>query len=250
MYELRNQIKSPDSLNSFWKNLDENLQNPVKRIRYCPYEYALQSLDSAAWEFLKNKLAKPLTKWDEKHGRGQQQLIDILNEALAYLFLKREIGCPDIQFIPESEINGIETPDLEGRLGNIKVICEVKTINISDDEALTRREMSLSFRLRCDQPSRVLGEAFFKKLSDKLAKAKNQIQACDSSNEARHIVYIIPNFDDMWETHKEKYFQKIDDSLSKDIIQAIEIVFHNRRTVSNELITMKNATVFNEPEYF
>jgi hypothetical protein len=249
MYEVRD-IKSPDSLNPFWKNLDVNLQNSVKRIRCCPYEDALQSLDSAAWEFLKNKVANPLTKWDEKNARGQQQLIDILNEALAYSFLKRKIGCSDIHFIPESEINGIETPDLEGRLGDIKVICEVKTINISDDEALTRREMSLSFRLRCDQPSRELEEAFFKKLSDKLAKAKNQIQAYDSRNEARHIVYIIPNFDDMWETHKEEYFQKIDDFLSKDIIQGIEIVFHNRGTVSNEVITMKNATVFNEPQYF
>lgn len=250
LYELRDRIKSPDSLNPFFEDLDINLQNPQKRIRCCPYEDALQSLDSGSWEFLKNKAANPLTKWDEKNARGQQQLIDILNEALAYSFLKREIGCSDINFIPKSKENKIETPDLEGRLGHIKVICEVKTINISDDEALTRREMSLSCHPRCDQPPCKLEQGFWDKLRKDLTKAKSQIEAYDSGNETRHMVYIITNFDDMWEYHKEEYYQEIDDFLSKDIIQGIEIVFHNRRTVSNEVIIMKNATVFNEPEYF
>ncbi|MCX5889257.1 MAG: hypothetical protein NTY36_07375 [Deltaproteobacteria bacterium] len=253
-YELRDQIKSQDSLNPFWKDLDETFQNPImgpgKRRKFRPIEAALQSLDSGAWEFLKNKVANLLAKWDEKNARGQQQLIDILNEAFAYSFLKSEVGCSDIKFIPQSDINGKETPDLEGRLGHIKVISEVKTINISDDEALIRREMSLRFRPRCGQPSCKLEEAFFEqKLSKPLKKAKDQIQSYDPSNEARHIVYIIPNFDDMWETQKEEYFQQIDDFLYNNMINGIEIVFHNRRSVSNEIITMKNAIVFNEPEY-
>jgi hypothetical protein len=195
-YELRDQVKSPESLNLFWKNLDVNLQNPVKRRKWYPFELALQSLDPAEWECLK-KRANLLTRWDENNARGQQQLIALLNETLAYSFLKGEIGCSDIHFIPKS---GKETPDLEGTLEHIKVICEVKTINISDDEAFIRREMSHNFRPRCDQPSRELGEAFLKKLYDTIKKAKNQIQAYDSSNEARRIIYVIPNFDDMWET--------------------------------------------------
>jgi len=239
-------------LNPFWKNLDDNLQNEGKRRKCLPYEDALQSLDSAAWEFIKNKADKYLTKWDDKNARGQQQLFDILNEALAYSFLKKEVGCSNIQFIPESN-KGPQTPDLEGTLGHTKVtkvICEVKTINISEDEAFTRREMSLWFRPRCNQPPRELEQGFFdNKIKEKIEYAKKQIKEYAKGNETRNIVYIIINFDDMWETHKEQYFQQIDDFLSKNIIQGIEIVFHNKRTVSNEIITMENAIVFNEPEY-
>jgi hypothetical protein len=247
MYELRDHIESPDSLNPFWKNLDVNLQNEGKRIKCLPYEDALQSLDETAWEFIKKEATIKLTKWDEKNARGQQQLFDILNQAMAYKYLLREIGCSNIRFIPRS--SKIKTPDLEGILWHINVICEVKTINISENEAFTRREMS-SGRPRCDQPPRKLDQAFWDKLWDTLVKAKKQIETYASGNGRRNIVYIFINFDDMWDTYREQYFQEIDDFLSSNIIQGIEIVFHNQRTVSNEIITMKNATVFNEPEYF
>ncbi len=256
MYELRDQIKSPDSLNPFWKDLDDNLQNEGKRIKCLPYEDALQCLDSAAWEFIKEEATIKLTKWDEKNARGQQQLFDLLNEAMAYKYLLKEIGCLDIRFIPRSskKTTPLKTPDLEGTLEHIKVICEVKTINISDDEALTRREMSSGFRPRCNEPPEKLGQAFCKKLTDKLAIAKKQIEKYIEKyaigNDTRNIVYIIINFDDMWDTRKEQYFQEIDNYLSTKIIQGIELIFHNKRTISNEIITMKNAIVFNEPEYF
>jgi hypothetical protein len=249
MYELLDQIQPPDSLNPFWKDFDDKLQHGFWRMKCRPYENALQSLDSAKWEFLKNKISKHLTMWDKKNERGQQQLMDMLNEVLAYSFLKRESGCSDIHFIPESKKSGIESPDLEGRLGDTNVICEIKTINISDDEAFIRREMSTRFCFRCGQSQPKLAQGFWDKLSKDLTKAKSQIEAYDSSNEPRHIVYIIINFDDMWEYRKEEYYQQIDDFLSKNIIQGIEIVFHNKRTVFDEIITMKDAIVFNEPEY-
>ncbi len=254
MYELRDQIKSPDSLNPFWKDLDVTLQDPVKgsvmRRASRPIEAALQSLDSDAWEFMKNEAAAHLSKWDEKNARGQEQLINIMNQARAYYFLIREIGCSDIHFIPRSPTEGIKTPDIECALGHIKVICEVKTINISKKEALIRRDMSRGFSPRRIQPQDKLEQGFFNKLKDDLTIAKDQIETYAAGNKTRSLVYIILNFDDKWEDRKEEYYQQIDDFLSKDIIQGIEIVFHNRRTVSNEVITMKNATVFNEPEYF
>jgi hypothetical protein len=252
MYELRDKINSPDSLNPYWKDLDITFQNPIMgpqmRRASRPIEAALQSLDSDAWEFLKNEAAPCLTEWDEKNARGQEQLINILNQARAYSFL-REIGCLNIHFIPRSKKKNEETPDLEGTLGHIKVICEVKTINISDDEAGDRRERSRGFSPKPIQPARKLKQGFWDKISKDLTKAKSQIEAYDSGNETRHIVYIILNFDDKWEDRKEEYYQEIDDFLSKNIFQGIEIVFHNQRTVSNEVITMKNAIVFNEPEY-
>jgi hypothetical protein len=253
MYELRDPIKSPDSLNPFWKDLDVTFQDPVKgsvmRRASRPIEAALQSLDSDAWEFLKNEAAGHLTKWDEKNARGQQQLIDILNQARAYYYLN-EIGCSDIHFISRSRKEGIKTPDLEGIFGDIKIICEVKTINISKNEAEIRREMSRGFSPRPIRPQAKLEQGFFNKLRDDLTIAKSQIEAYAAGNKTRALVYIILNLDNMWEDYKEEDYKEIDDFLSKNIIQGIEIVFHNRRTVSNEIITMKNATVFNEPEYF
>jgi hypothetical protein len=249
MFELRDQFKPQDPLNSFWRNLDISIQDSVKRMACRPYEAALQSLDSAAWEFLKKEVSIYLTKWDEKNARGQQQLIDLLNQAMAYNFLKGT-GCSDISFIPRSEINRIETPDLEGRLGHIKVICEVKTINISEDEAFIRREMFLSCCPRCDQPQRKLEQGFFNKLKHNITKAINQIEVYAAGNETRDIVYIITNYDDFWGERKEEYYQQIDEYLCDNIIQGIEIVFHNQRTAFHKAITMKYATIFNEPEYF
>jgi hypothetical protein len=248
MYELRDQIKSPDSLNPFWKDLDVIFQDPVRRMACRPYEDALQSLDSAGWKFLKNEETPHLTKWNEKNTRGQEQLINLVNQARAYHFLK-ETGCSDIRFIPRSEKNGIETPDLEGRLGDIKVICEVKTINISDEEALIRREMSISGRPRCDQPQLKLEQGFYKKLKDDFTKAKQQIETYVAGNEAKKLVYIVTNFDDFWGEEKETYYQLIDEYLCDNRIHGIEIVFHNQRTTFHKPITMKYATVFNEPEY-
>ena len=69
--------------------------------------------------------------------RGWQALFDVLNEAKGYNHLSG-IGCTNIRFIPVSSVPGQKTPDLSGDLAGARVLCEVKTINISEDEA-TRR---------------------------------------------------------------------------------------------------------------
>lgn len=240
MYELRDKIGSPDSLNIFWKNLDNVLQDATKMIVCRPYEDALQALDSTEWEFLKAEASVYLTKWDEENGRGQQQLIDILNQAKAYRFLLNKIGCSDIHFIPRSKINGIKTPDLEGCLGEIKVICEVKTINISDDEVIARSS------IRSINRQRRLDKGFFDKLRHDLIKANKQIECYNAGKASRSIVYIIPNFDNFWGEYKEDYFKQIDQYLCENVIHGIEIVFHNQRTAFHMSIIMKYATVVNE----
>jgi hypothetical protein len=241
IYELRDQIKNPDSPNSCFKNFNEEFQSEAMRMAFRSREDALQALDSSAWESLKKRASEYLTKWDEKKGRGQQQLIDVLNEALAYSFLKRE-GCSDIHFIPESAKKGEKTPDLEGTLGQNKVICEVKTINVSEGEALRRR----GGRYLHDQPQVHLEPGFFGKLMDDITKAKEQMKAHAAGKEGRHIVYIVTNFDDFWGKNKEAYFQEIDQYLCKNIIHEIEIVFYNQRIGSRRDINMKYATVVNE----
>lgn len=244
-FELRDQFNSQKSLNLFWRNLEISIQESVRKMAWRPYEAALQSLDEAAWEFLRKEVPIYLTKWDKKNARGQQQLIDLLNQARAYNFLK-EIGCSDIRFIPRSKINRIETPDLEGRLGEIKVLCEVKTINVSEDEAFMRREMSISGRPRCAEPQIKLTQGFFNKLEQNIIKAINQIKTYAAGIQTKDIIYIVTNYDDFGGEYKENYYQQIDDYLCDNIIKGIEIVFHNQRTVFHKDIIMKYATVYNE----
>lgn len=118
-------------------------------------------------------------------------MLDTLNEAWGYNFLKK-IGCLKICFIPPSKINGVKTPDLKASLNHADVICEVKTINPSDDEVLYRNCGSY---LSEDAPF-TLNQGFFNKLDCDLKQAEKQCEAYDTCNNARYIVYIVLNFDD------------------------------------------------------
>jgi len=239
LYELRDIIKSETPDSPCLRNLDALLQHEAMKLAYHPIEDALEALDSVAWEFLR-KEASDRTKWDAK--RGQTQLIDILNQARAYSYL-RKIDCSDIYFIPRSNKKGGKTPDLQGALGQIKVICEVKTINVSDNEALRRR----GGRSRHNDPPLNLEKGFFKKIKSCLVIAKNQMEACAEGKEVMLIIYIILNFDNIWGDHKEEHFQDIDQYLCENIIHGIEIVFHNHLAQGDgKAITMKCATVINE----
>jgi hypothetical protein len=245
IYELLDQIEDPKSLNVFWRNFDVNLKEYWFREMCLPYEKALQTLDFAAWEFLKKEASAYQIIWDEENGRGQQQLINILNQARAYSFLRNEIGCSDIHFIPWSKIQGVSSPDLEGSLGQIKVICEVKTINISNDEVSLRQK-----RKTVRNKYIPLEEGFFDKLMYDIKVAKNQIEAYDKDKQAIHIVYIILNLDNFWGEHKEKHYQEIDNYLgyNENIIHGIKIVFHNQPMGYPAHITMKFATIVNEAD--
>lgn len=245
MYELRNQIKHQESLNVFWRDFDVKLKELWFRVMCLPYENALQALDFNAWENIKKEAFRHQTQWDDKNRRGQQQLIDIFNKARAFKFLKENIGCSDINFIPCANIKGVKTPDLEGTFRGIKVICEVKTINISNDEIDRRRNHKTVRNERIP-----LKQGFFHKLMDDIKKAINQLEDYGKNKQALHIVYIILNLDDFWGTQKVMDFQDIDKYLgnNKNLISGIKIVFHNHPIGYPAHITMKFATVVNETE--
>src|ERR1039458_3272431 len=71
--------------------------------------------------------------------RGWQALFDRLNEAKAYRYLTK-IGCSSVVFIPRTIK---QTPDSEGWLEGQQILCEVKTINISDEEVNARRSFAV-----------------------------------------------------------------------------------------------------------
>ena len=237
-YELLDLIGNPDSVGSCFHDFDKTLQNPLALAAWRTLENELQELDSAAWKFLREEASAYLAKWDGY--RGREQLLNIINQARAYHFLKNK-GYTDIHFIPRCPKTGVRTPDLEGVCGSGKVICEVKTINPSDAETLRRQKGNYLN----DEP---LASPFFDKLMSTITDAEKQIEAFDPSKEARHVVYIIPNFDDFWMEYnrKEEYFRQIDHHLSQNVASGIEIVFHNQKTPFHKKVTMNCATVVND----
>jgi len=128
----------------------------------------LQGLDPASWSHLKADLVPLLAKKDAR--RGWEPLFDKLNEAKGYNYLVR-IGCKDVRFIPRSLRQGQKTLDLQGALGPTKVLCEVKTINVSQVELAHRKNASVRTILT------QLPVEFFDKLKSTLETARNQMTA-------------------------------------------------------------------------
>jgi hypothetical protein len=100
-------------------------------------------------------------------------------------------GCLGIRFIPRSEINGEETPDLEGVLNGMKVQYDVKTVNISDAEATRRQNGGVG------SITNSLDEGFFRKLRSDVLKAKSQMEAYGGKGDVRRIAFVVLNFDDL-----------------------------------------------------
>jgi hypothetical protein len=152
------------------------------------------------------------------------------------------MGCRSIRFIPRTTIDGKKTPDLAGSLHGVKIVCEVKTINISDREANRRYSGGVG------SSSDALTPEFFKKFKSTLNQAKTQIDSYDSSNECRRIAFIVFNFDDSLGEYKTKYFGLIDEFLGKELAPGLEVVIYNQRTVFHIPVAINNAIVVNESD--
>ncbi len=236
--ELRDLIADPSSPDAYFHNFDSYLQdsNNVREI-YDRWEKDLQGLGDNAWGFLKNEASPYLVRKD-RSGRGWQQLFDILNQAHAYNYLKA-IGASNVCFIPRSNQPSRRTPDLEGVLGSVRVLCEVKSINISQKEARARSQFTVR------KIENHLDDGFLRKLQSDITEAKGQLQAYDPTGEARHYIYINLRFDDFLGEYKEEYFRQIDEHLSGCQTSGIDLVFRNDHTPAHKALAMANATVVN-----
>ena len=146
---------------------------------YAPWEQQLKALEPKGWEVLKSKASPYLQRRDKKR-RGQ--LFDALGEAIAFNYLKESVGCSSVRFIPESDN---PTPDLEGFTDGARVLCEVKTINISDAEIGARQGPPVAR----DITGR-LTEEFLCKLDKTVANAKSQLRSFDPTGDAQHLACI------------------------------------------------------------
>jgi len=236
VYELKD--LSDDSSARF-HDFDSKLgEGTVRRKTWLAREHEFQRLDEAAWQFLKQEAQPYLTVNDTK-GRGWQQFMDILNQVRAYNHLV-DLGCSGVQFIPTK--TGQQTPDLEGELYGRKVLCEVKTINISDKEVLERGKNEVR------GSTNKLEDLFLKKLISTLEKARGQMKAYNDQKHVRHIAFVVPNFDDRMGEYNGDYYLQIDQYLVDNPYSDIEIVFYNESIFECQ-VSMTSATLINRFPY-
>jgi hypothetical protein len=238
--ELIDLIEDRGAAGAYFRDFETLVEqdSDMARVWSCR-ELEFQKLDKEAWSVLRARAAPYLIK-RRPNGRGWSQLVSIFNEARGYIYLS-EIGCTNIRFIPRVKKKGIETSDLIGELNAARVLCEVKTVQISDIEIQARRNSEV----RSAETS--LTPEFLNKLDDTFDKARNQLFAYEGGNEALRIVFIVLNLDDWLGAHKRSYYNQIDAHLAQQDSRDYEIVFFNGRTVFHEAVSMKFARVVNEP---
>lgn len=240
IYELIDLIEDRKHPNAYFKEFEQTTasQNREKHKIWLAREKELQTLDQRAWDFLKDELTPYLTTRNTK-GRDWEQLISILNQARAYNHLRNH-GCSDIYFIPRSQKTKKRTPDLEGTVDGHPVLCEVKTINISDEEAKTRNTKAVG------STEYSLNQGFFKKLRNTLTEAKDQMISFNDKSEVNYIAFIVINFDDLFGEYKEHYYKQINNNLKDNPTPGIKVVFFNQRTCFHMPIQMSHAIIVNE----
>lgn len=236
LYELRDCIAAPGSPDAYFRDFDQNLARfaDIKDV-YLRQERVLQGLDDEAWEHLKGEALPYLTARNKK-GRGWEQLFDVLNEARAYNYLK-SLDCTNLRFISRSQA---KTPDLEGSFALDRVLCEVKTINISCEEIAFRTGPPKVRSI----PTTVTAE-FLKKLRYTVEAAKLQLLAFDHDHAAVHFVYLNLCFDNFLAECKEAYFKQIDDDLAQTPETGIRLVICNDHTTFYKPLQMRFADVDN-----
>jgi hypothetical protein len=94
-----------------------------------------------------------------------------------------------VQFIPRSKQAGVRTPDLQAMSDSRTTICEVKTINISENEVERLRTGGVGTTLLAVE------DGLLKKLASDLRNAEIQIREICPTNDVRRIIYLIVNFD-------------------------------------------------------
>jgi len=218
VYELRDMAQNPPSPDAYFSDFDNKLMESRARLKHFrDIETELQALDTAAWDYLKEQLAPLLTVRSDK--RGWQALFDKLNEAKGYNHLLGA-GCANVRFIPASSVRGQRTPDVEGTSAGTRVLCEVKTINMSEVEAIRRTNGAAG------SISLQLPDGFFRKLKSDIETATAQMVAYDPDDSVRRIVYVVVNFDDNLHEYAAAYSAQIDTFVAANSVPKAEIVFH------------------------
>ena len=218
IYELKDLV-DPSHPDAYFQNFEETLEVRVASCAFRELEDRLAALDDAAWQDLKKRAAPLFTK--RSAGRGWRELFDILrSETRAFGYLQ-SIGCTGVHFITTT---GQKTPDLRASQDGRSVFCEVKTINISDEEAKRRIRGRGHYSVVSSRRQDVSG-GFLQKLRCTLAAAVEQLDAADPQRQAVRVIFTMLHFDDWWGDHQARYIAQIDEHLMQHPVDEAELVF-------------------------
>jgi hypothetical protein len=220
IFEIRDCVARRGGSETYFQDFENSLaNNPVKRKHFLHIETELGGLDLDAWTYLKTQVVPLFGK--KNPPRGWQAAFDKLNQAKAFNYLVR-CGCTQVAFVRESTVPGRKTPDLHGRLNTKNVLCEVKTINPSDDESAARVQMTARF-IQGELPN-----AFFGKLTSTLKAAEKQMGSYCPNSDSQLIVYVVLNFDDSLNEYVDKYLEQIRSFCVSSPLPKVEIVFDTK----------------------
>ena len=242
VFELTDTLSHPSHPDAYFQDFAKSLQDNSQRLgAFRKVDAVLSVLDAEAWKVLKAAASAHLTRPSPHKGRGWQAFFDVLSEARGYAYL-HGLGCTGIHFVARGDG---PAPDIEATNDGRRVLCEVKTINISDDEAGRRRRAHAGSAVASRTPTE-LGLPYLSKLSKTLANAVRQLDAADPARAAQRIVFAVLNFDDWVGDYYPAYFREIDAYLLSHPVEGAELVFCLPNNLFGRAFEMRAATVVTE----
>ena len=242
VYELKDTLMDPAHPDAYFQDFEHGLEHSSSKLNaFLKIDRWLRALDAAAWDDLKARAAVHLIARNRESGRGWRALFDVLSEARAFGYLK-EIGCADVRFIPRAKNKNLMTPDLGATQSGRPVHCEVKTINISAEEASRRRRIQNGEAV-ASETSISVGEGLLTKLDATLAHAVEQLDAADPGRAARRIVFTMLYFDDWVGDYQPQYIAQIDTYLRQNPVAGAELVFCLGSNLFERVFAMRSATI-------
>jgi len=237
LYELKDAVPDPTHPNAYFQHFAERLvESEHVRYVYMKVERPLGVLDAEAWRDLKERAIPFLTARDEK--RGWQSLFDTLNESKGYAYL-RSIGCNEVEFIKRQDK---KTPDLRAMLDGNRLLCEVKTVNMSQVEA-DRRDRVAHGEIRAFRVPVHVTPQMLQKVSATLEHAVEQLDHEDPQRAARRIVFTVLHFDDSVCDYQAEYLADIDTHLLANPVAGADLVFCPASNLFERRFTMQSAAV-------
>ena len=149
------------------------------------------------------------------------------------------LSCSNIAFIKRKNK---KTPDLRGILDGRHLLCEVKTINVSQDEADRRDRIHRGEIFVTSVPTNVT-TGMLNKVSSTIVDAIEQLDHEDPGRTVRRIVFTVLNFDDWVGDYQTQYIAQLDAHLAANPIEGAELVFCPASDLFEGRFTMRSAAV-------
>jgi hypothetical protein len=243
IYELKDALVDPSHPDAYFQNFEEGLAEYKSKLNaFLKLERQLGALDHAAWRDVRDRAAVHLVARQRTNGRGWQALFDVFSEVRAYVYL-RDIGCTGIHFIPRGKMR---TPDLGAVHEGHRLLCEVKTINISQDEAERRRRIYHDSAMLAGKTPLQVSDVFLNKLTDTFHSAVGQLDAADPTHEARRVVFTMLHFDDWVGDYQPEYIAQIDQHLLRNPVGGAGLVFCLGSNLFDRSFVMRSAVILSE----